>query len=160
MSATRGQHFLWLKVVVRRTMFEISALTLRLPIEVPDPAWLHTRFSIRAWLDGLFTDTHSSRFVTFALSVEFMPVVRLTPCLVIVDPVVLTDGVNTIVASKAGASDRQVVDLDILRKVEHKVELRAIHEDEVVNASIGRRDNADQSRSLSAWSSQRRTLNR
>lgn len=29
------------------TTFEIAALTFRLPIEIPEPAWLHTKFSTR-----------------------------------------------------------------------------------------------------------------
>jgi hypothetical protein len=47
------------------TMLAIDADTLRLPIEIPEPAWLQTRFSMSAWLEGLLTDTHSSRLVTY-----------------------------------------------------------------------------------------------
>jgi hypothetical protein len=45
-------------------MLDISAETFRLPIEIPEPAWLQTRFSTSAWCDGLLIETHSSRFVT------------------------------------------------------------------------------------------------
>jgi hypothetical protein len=47
-----------------RTILEISAETFKLPIDMPDPAWLQTRFSTKAWWEGLLTETHSSRFVT------------------------------------------------------------------------------------------------
>jgi hypothetical protein len=46
------------------TILEIAALELRLPIEIPEPTWLQTKFSTKAWLEGLLTETHSSRFVT------------------------------------------------------------------------------------------------
>jgi hypothetical protein len=46
-------------------MSEISAELFRLPIEIPEPTRLQTRFSTRAWWDGDFIDTHSSRFVTW-----------------------------------------------------------------------------------------------
>lgn len=47
------------------TILAIDADTFRLPIEIPDPAWLQTRFSTRAWFEGLLTDTHSSLLVTW-----------------------------------------------------------------------------------------------
>ena len=52
------------------------------------------------------------------------------------DPVVLTDGIDTIVASEIGASDSQMVDLDVLGEVKDEVELRAVDEDEIVKAGV------------------------
>jgi uncharacterized SAM-binding protein YcdF (DUF218 family) len=58
--------------------------------------------------------------------------------LVIVNPVILADSINAIVAPKIGSTNGQVVHFDVSSKLEDEVELWTIDQDEIVEARIDR----------------------
>ena len=53
---------------------------------------------------------------------------------VVVNPVVLADCINPIVASKIGSTNGEMVHFDVSPKLEDKVELGTIDQDEIVEA--------------------------
>jgi hypothetical protein len=55
-----------------------------------------------------------------------------------VNPVILADSINAIVAPKIGSTNGQVVHFDVSSKLEDEVELWAIDQDEIVEARIDR----------------------
>lgn len=55
---------------------------------------------------------------------------------IVVNPVVLADRINAIVASKVGSTNGEVVHFDVSSKLEDEVELRTIDQDEIVEARI------------------------
>lgn len=62
---------------------------------------------------------------------------------VIVNPVVLANCINAIVASKIGSADGEVVHFDVSSKLEDEVKLRTIDQDEIVEAGIDWRYNSN-----------------
>lgn len=56
--------------------------------------------------------------------------------LVIVNPVVLADRINAIVAPKIGSANGEMVHFDVSSKLEDEVELRTIDQDEIVKTRI------------------------
>ena len=57
---------------------------------------------------------------------------------VIMNPVVLADRINAIVASKIGSTNGKMVHFDVSSKLEDEVEFRAVNQDEIVKARIDR----------------------
>jgi len=68
------------------------------------------------------------------------------------DPVVFPDRIDAVVAAEIGASDRQMIDLNVLGEVEDEVELRTVDKNQVVEAGVDWRDDPDQAWSLSTES--------
>ena len=56
--------------------------------------------------------------------------------LVVMDPIVLTHGVDAIIAPKIGSTDSKMIYFDVSTELEDKVELRAVNQDKIVEASI------------------------
>lgn len=73
---------------------------------------------------------------------------------IIVDPVVLANRVNSIVAPEIGSSDCEMVHFDVSPKLENEVEFRTIHQDEIVEARIDWRYDPNQTRALRTFTHQ------
>ena len=58
--------------------------------------------------------------------------------LVVVDPVVCTNSIYTVVTSKICTTNGEVVDFDVETIIEDKVKLRAIDQDQIMNRSVSR----------------------
>lgn len=69
---------------------------------------------------------------------------------VIVDPVVLTNCINAIVASKIGSTNGEMVDFDVSSKLEDEMKLRTIDQDEIVEARIDWRYDPNETGALRA----------
>lgn len=54
------------------------------------------------------------------------------------NPVVLADRINAIVASKIGSTNGKMVHFDVSSKLEDEVKFRAVNQDEIVKARIDR----------------------
>ena len=52
------------------------------------------------------------------------------------DPVVFPNRIDAVVAAEIGASDRQMIDLNVLGEVEDEVELRTVDKNQVVEAGV------------------------
>jgi hypothetical protein len=70
------------------------------------------------------------------------------------DPIVLADGVDAIITSKIGSTDSEMIHLNILPELEDEVELRTVDQDEIMEAGIDWRHDADQARTLRACTHQ------
>jgi hypothetical protein len=70
------------------------------------------------------------------------------------DPIILTNGVNAIIASKIGSADSEMINLNILPELEDEVEFRTVDQNEIMEAGIDWRYDADQAGTLRAWSHQ------
>jgi hypothetical protein len=83
--------------------------------------------------DGLFTVTHSSRFVTYMhCKIVLWIAERVHSHLDVVDPDVRAGDVDPVRAADIRAADREVVDLAAVRARNNDVELGRVDEDEVV----------------------------
>lgn len=82
--------------------------------------------------------------------------------LVVVNPVVLADRINAIVASEIGSTDGEMVHFDVPSKLEDEMELRTVDQYEVVEARIDWRHNSYEARTIGAGAYQycRATSNR
>lgn len=118
---------------------------------MPEPAWLQTKFSMRAWLEGLFTDTHSSRFVTWYDKYMIHEFSWSASYLDIVDPIICANHVNPIIRTQVGPSDGEVIYLEVLSKVKDDVKLWAVNENEVVNRSVDGWNYSDKTGTESTW---------
>ena len=58
------------------------------------------------------------------------------PDFVIMDPVVLADCIDAIIASEVGSTNGKMVHFNVSSKLEDEVELRTIDQDEIVEARI------------------------
>lgn len=126
-------------------MLAIDAETFKLPMEIPEPAWLHTRFSTRPWFEGLLTETHSSLLVTCG-SLERICAFDRGTNLYVMNPVVGTNDIDSIIRSQVTTTNGQVVCLEVDDEVEDNVKLGAVNKDEVVDCSIDWRDETDKPR--------------
>ena len=66
-------------------------------------------------------------------------------CLIIMNPVIITNSIDSIITAKVCSTDRKMVDFNIDTEIKHKMKLRAVHENQIMNCCIDRRDQADQS---------------
>ena len=57
---------------------------------------------------------------------------------VVVNPVVLADRINAVVASKIGSTNSKMVHLNVSSELEDEVELWTVDQDEIVKARIDR----------------------
>lgn len=67
---------------------------------------------------------------------------------IIVDPVVLANRINTIVAPEVGSTDGQMIHFDVSSKLEDEMEFRTVDQDEIVEARIDWRYNSNEARAL------------
>lgn len=79
----------------------------------------------------------------WVISYSQRTVFALPAHLIIVDPVVLPNSINAIVAPKISPANSEVVHFDVPSKLEDEVKLGAIDKDEIVETSINRRHNSD-----------------
>jgi hypothetical protein len=54
----------------------------------------------------------------------------------VVDPVVCTNNVNSVVGAQVSSADGQMVHLEVLGKVKDDVKLGAVNEDDIVDSSV------------------------
>lgn len=70
------------------------------------------------------------------------------------NPIIFTNGVNAIVTPQVGSADGEMIDFDVLPELEDEMELRTVDQDEIMEAGIDWRYDADQAWALRARSHQ------
>lgn len=70
--------------------------------------------------------------------------------LIVVDPVVLANCVNAVIATQIGATDGEMIHFHIFPELEDEVELGAVNQNKIMEASINGRYDADQTWALRA----------
>lgn len=64
--------------------------------------------------------------------------------LVVVNPVVGTNSINAIVATKISTSNREMINLHVEREVNYDVELRTVDKDKIMNTGVDWLNQPDQ----------------
>ncbi len=70
--------------------------------------------------------------------------------LIVMNPVVRPNGINTIIGAKIRSSNSQVIHFNINSKIKNEMELRTVNKDQVMNRDIGGRDESKHARSVRA----------
>ena len=74
--------------------------------------------------------------MTFNSLAEGLDICALVADLIVVDPVILANRINTIIASKICTTNGQMIHFYVLPELEDEVELGAVNQNKVMKASI------------------------